>query len=170
MPTILALDLSLCATGWCKTSGEGFSFGTIEPKKLRDFERLEYIRDCFIELVQGADLIVMEGLSFASNNPGSQERAGLAYLIRYFLWKTGRSYQLIAPTTLKKFVTGKGNAEKSLVIRDVFRHWNVTVANDNEADAVALAAIGLCLAGTFQPRNKAQEQVIADLQKKQEAA
>lgn len=39
---------------------------------------------------------------------------------------------------IKKFATGKGNANKAAVITAVRKRWNKNVTDDNEADAIAL--------------------------------
>lgn len=40
--------------------------------------------------------------------------------------------------TIKKFATGKGNCGKNAMIAAALEKWGVPVADDNEADAVAL--------------------------------
>ena len=48
---------------------------------------------------------------------------------------------LIATNTLKKFVTGKGNGPKSVIIKGVYKKWGYDVDNDNLADAYGLARL-----------------------------
>ena len=52
----------------------------------------------------------------------------------------------VAPSTAKKFWTGKGNASKQDML---FATWDryESQLSDDEADATALAAFGLALAG-----------------------
>ena len=53
----------------------------------------------------------------------------------------------VAPTSLKKFVTGKGNAKKDLMLLSVYKRWGFDTTNDNKADAYGLAQFGRALLG-----------------------
>jgi crossover junction endodeoxyribonuclease RuvC len=53
---------------------------------------------------------------------------------------------LVSPTSLKKFVAGSGNTEKSLIIKKVWQKWGADLDDDNQADAYSLARIGSSLA------------------------
>lgn len=70
---------------------------------------------------------------------------------------------LVAPSTLKKFILGKGKGEKSFIVREVFKAYGLDAGTDDEADACALAHIGACLTGTEEPRNQAQREVLFTL-------
>lgn len=160
--TITGLDLALNDTG-CATA-EGVK--TISaPKGMAGMERLHWLRTNIIEQCAFGpqSLVVMEDLAFSRNKAGAKENAGLAYLIRYELWTHSVPFLLVAPNTLKKFVTGKGNAEKSLMLLEVFKRFGVSAANDNEADAVGLYYIGLAYAGQWEPTTDAQREVLATL-------
>lgn len=167
--TIIGVDLSLTATGICGRGGPS----TISPLKgMTGMERLNWmqavIRGCILspeatEEEHRQTLVVFEGLSYGSNDPSAQERAGLAYLLRHALYMRGVPYLLVPPTSLKKFVTGKGNAEKSLMLLEVYKRFGVSPANDNEADAVGLYYIGLAYAGQWEPTTDAQREVLATL-------
>lgn len=160
---IVGLDLSLTATG-CAISNDGtLSLITLESPHTGGMERLDWVYSQVRELCRGAELVVIEGLSFASNMPSAQERAGLFFLVARALWKAGIRMQAVAPTQVKKFVTGKGSAEKSLILREVFRRWNLIAEDDNQADAAVLVRIGLVLAGVTEPETDAQREVIAAL-------
>ena len=160
---IVGLDLSLTATGVAVWADGALSLLTLEPPHPGGMERLEWVLGQVKELCRGAELVVIEGLSFGSNMPSAQERAGLWWMVARALWKANIRMQAVAPTAAKKFVTGRGSAEKSLILREVFRHWNIVAADDNQADAAVLARIGLVLAGVTQPENQAQREVISAL-------
>ena len=89
--------------------------------------------------------------------------AELNGIIKFWLWRRGIPYVLVAPTTLKKFIMGKGKGEKSLIVREVFKAYGVDAATDDEADACVLAHIGQCLIGWEAPRNEAQREVLVTL-------
>lgn len=77
---------------------------------------------------------------------------------------------MVPPTTLKKFVTGKGNAEKSLMIREVYKRWGFDAADDNQADAVGLLQVGRAVIGELTDLTKPQLEVVAALRKQKQAA
>lgn len=157
---IVGLDLSLTATGVATWTEGALSLITLKPPRASGLERLDWIYNQVRELCRGAELVIVEGLSFGSNMPSAQERAGLWFLVARALWKAGIRMQAVAPTQLKKFVTGKGSAEKSLILREVFRRWNIVAENDDQADAAVLVRIGLLLAGIAEPENESQREVI----------
>jgi crossover junction endodeoxyribonuclease RuvC len=51
-------------------------------------------------------------------------------------------YLMVAPTALKKFITGKGNAKKELMLMKIFKRYGLEFENNNLADAYALARYG----------------------------
>jgi Holliday junction resolvasome RuvABC endonuclease subunit len=67
----------------------------------------------------------------------------LHFMIRIMLKKREINYSIIAPGTLKKFVTGDGRAKKDLMLLKVFKKWGVEFADDNLADAYSLARLAL---------------------------
>jgi crossover junction endodeoxyribonuclease RuvC len=48
-------------------------------------------------------------------------------------------FREIPPTILKKFMTGKGNANKNFVIKNIQKKYGIHFKNDNEADSYVLA-------------------------------
>lgn len=161
--SVAAFDLSLTATGIARSANPDLSpaYETYSLAKGYDgLSRLASIWQVVLTQSRGFDLVVMEGLAFGKNDPSAQERAGLAYLVRMSLWERGQPFVLVAPTQVKKFATGRGNAEKAIVIREVWRRWHCEVRNDNEADAVVLCQIGRCLLGEMQPETEPQREVL----------
>jgi Holliday junction resolvasome RuvABC endonuclease subunit len=71
---------------------------------------------------------------------------------------------VVAPTTLKKWATGAGRADKELVQAEVAKWWpNVEIANDDIADATVLAAMaGVHLGWTmpFETRRRHVEGMV----------
>ncbi len=69
------------------------------------------------------------------------ERNGLYAGLQWMLWRAGVPYLDVASTTLKKFVTGRGDSEKSLMLREVWRKWQYEAKDDNDADAFGLSQL-----------------------------
>lgn len=62
----------------------------------------------------------------------------------------------VAPTTLKKFITGSGRAEKSDIKMKLLARWGVEIKDDNQADAYGLAKLAGCIHGGY-PMSKGDE-------------
>ena len=63
------------------------------------------------------DLIQMEGVSYGSRGSAALvDLAGLNFAIRMTLLNESIQYNILAPTTIKKFAVGNGSAEKDVMI------------------------------------------------------
>ena len=67
---------------------------------------------------------------------------------------------------MKKFATGKGNVEKNVVMKAVYKRFGIDTDDDNTADAVVLGYIGLALTNEWDPTTQEQWDVIADIRKR----
>lgn len=139
------LDLSLTGTGVCLMNRERIPYecGVIDPKKARGPARLVLIRDAILrQLGDDPCVIAVEGYSMGSK--GRVFHIGeLGGVIRVALMERGNCAVLtVPPAVLKKFATGKGNADKARMIAAAglcgFR-----THDDNEADAYFLARMAL---------------------------
>lgn len=151
---VVGLDLSLSCTGLARVQSDGTieTFKIKPPAKLRDIDRLSWIRHQVLYLSQNAGWVVVEGPAFGAQGgqQGHHERAGLFWMVADSL----RELPLMAsespvarivvpPTSLKKYMTGKGNASKDQVLAAVINRFReVPVDDNNVADALSLAAMG----------------------------
>lgn len=97
----------------------------------------------FIANILGLYSVYLEGPSFSSNGAFILQMGALHYFIRIFLRKKGINYKIIAPGTLKKFVTGDGRAKKELMLLKTYKNWGVEFSDNNLADAYGLARYAL---------------------------
>jgi len=92
-------------------------------------------------------VVAMEGLAFmARNSCALVQLAALNYMLRRRLmidWNVPTV--IVAPSSLKKFISGKGNCQKSLMFMETYKRWGVEFTNDNLMDAHGLARIALAL-------------------------
>jgi crossover junction endodeoxyribonuclease RuvC len=148
----IGLDLSLNGTGIVCLNEEGKIEGQELIKSSADKiieERLKSINDIILELIDiykkgNSGIVYVEGLSFGAKGNAIMQLAGLHYLIRINLClKDGLKYDIIPPTTLKKFTTGKGNAKKELMLLEVYKRWGIEFKDNNLADAYSLARMAL---------------------------
>lgn len=111
----------------------------------RGIERALALTDQIIERIgayENVDMIVVEGYSFASTQR-LVDLVEIGTILRYQLMKTGLPFKLCPPSSLKKFVTGKGNSDKKRVILDAHKKWKFDLHDDNECDAACLAMMGM---------------------------
>lgn len=152
---VVGLDLSLTATGLGTTrSGGPAGVQTIKSKGPKD-ATLEERRDRLHNLARdiqlaalAADVVVIEQPAYNQTGGSHHDRSGLWWLVVDWLVDEVPTVVEVAPQVVKKYATGKGNASKDEVLAAVVRRYaDVDVANNNEADALVLAAIGARLAG-----------------------
>lgn len=141
MVKILGLDVSYSATGYYY-SDTGYGVIKSSPKMVR-MERIKYI----VKQIQGLlatvspDFVVLENYSFNSKN--DREMAGeLGGHVRMAIYDRKIPIYMVPPTSLKKFISGKGNASKQQVMRAIREKHNKDFSNDNIADAFALWKMG----------------------------
>jgi len=74
-------------------------------------QRFDNIANWTLALTQQGDVIVIEDYAMGAKGKVFHiaENCGL---LKHKLWVAGLSFQTVAPTALKKFATGKGNADK----------------------------------------------------------
>ena len=137
---IVGIDYSLTSPCICICDSEQFGFskskfyyltsnkkldididnihGDLHKDYNSDQERYYNITKWVMSLLQEGDIIYMEGYSMGSTGMvfNIAENAGL---LKHYLWSQKYDYNIIAPTQIKKFATGKGNANKQL-LQDVF--------------------------------------------------
>lgn len=145
-PVVAGLDLSLNHTGLiiARSKSDYDVHPVNTPDKLRQTARLAWVRDFVCDRIEraGVSLVVAEGYAFAAKNQAHQ--AGeLGGVVRTALTEQGVPLAIVAPTSLKKFVTGKGTGTKIDVALAVYKRWGFESSNDNLTDAFGGAMWGL---------------------------
>ncbi len=145
MTVVAGLDLSLNHTGLV-VAETGMEWRVLDdspvitPKKLRGIERLQFLRDTICEVFDeyDAEIVLMEGYGFgAKNQAHSLGEAG--GVVKLAIGEMEVPVVIVPPSVLKKFLTGKGNAKKDLMILNVYKKWAYETEDDNTADAYTLA-------------------------------
>lgn len=174
--TSIGIDLSLTGTGIVVLQdGKILEHALIKSKPVGDLpinelKRIQKIvNDIEVIVIKyPLDIAVIENLAFGVRNATAlTQLAGLNYFTRAMLSSKDIKFVLVAPTSLKKFVTSNGAAKKDMMMMETYKRWGVTMMNDNEADAYGLSQVGLALlGGNSKNTTKIQEEVI-NLIKKQ---
>lgn len=86
------------------------------------------------------DIIVLEGYAYGVARGNSAISMGeLGGIVRFALAEMDAAPVVIPPAKLKKFITGKGNANKEIVLLELYKRFNVDVPTSDEGDATGLA-------------------------------
>jgi len=170
---IVGIDLSLTSTGLAKTvryhsdpttmtTALAMSKGKNKDTLAQRFDRQTKLTNQILEYVLGsreysptwsAELVVIEGLFASGQLGGSQiDRFGLWWRVVGSVLLYRIPVLVVTASQGKKFLTGAGNADKGTMVRyasKLWPDWEPSTANstEDEADAIALASIGLALTG-----------------------
>ena len=103
------------------------------------------------------DIVAVEGFGYASQS--GFLLGGIGWGIRIELYESGIDYIDVAPASLKKFVTGKGTADKDQLAVEIYKRWGFEHKSDNVRDAYVLAQIARAYHGLVD-MTKFQREVI----------
>lgn len=132
MINVVGLDLSLTAVGYCHPDGRT---ETISSRR-RGVERLCDLRGQIADGLSAdrAQLVVLEDYAFSRAASHAHELGELGGVVKVGLLAAGYPSMLVGPSSLKKFATGRGNANKiamAVAAAKVGREF----ADDNQCDA-----------------------------------
>ena len=142
-PIILALDLGTI-TGWALsvqdcpiTSGTvSFKLSRYEGGGIRYLRLLSWL-DKMLDVSEQIDLIYFEEVRRHSSTDAAHVYGGFLSHLTAWCEKMNIPYQGVPVGTIKKHITGKGNAKKEMVIKAV-KSLGYHPLDDNEADALSL--------------------------------
>lgn len=142
-PNVVGLDLSITATGIAWHDGSTY---TVKAKQAGDSRLLAICHEIGIAVEgRSIDLVVIEDL------PTHAMSAGITGMVhgatRSYLLRLRAPYVLVTPATLKKYATGRGNADKTAMTMALFKRAGLELADDNQVDAAWLRFAGLQLLG-----------------------
>jgi Holliday junction resolvasome RuvABC endonuclease subunit len=139
----VGIDQSLSCTSVAFLYDGGLIIHRIQPKVV-GVKRLDEINAHFLQLLEdvgGAatiDGMAIEGYAMGAN--GRVFSLGeLGGVLRLSAFQHGLKLIEVPPKTLKKHLTGNGNASKKQMIEFINEKYNISIDNDNDADAAALA-------------------------------
>lgn len=147
--TFVGLDLSLNGTAIVIVDDKGkiLSKNRFKTKPIDLIEdRLFFISSQVLSVLETTNIerLYIEGLSYSSSGQSTMELAGLHYVVRCLIaQKYGVIYKLVAPPSLKKFVSGVGNCKKNLMLLYAFKKFGEEFDDDNICDAYCLARMAI---------------------------
>ncbi len=140
-PVIFALDLGQC-TGWALRLPGSTVSGTVEFRPGR-FEGggMPFVRfRAWLQEMHGAnqvDIIAFEEVRRHLGTAAAHSYGGFLSILTSWAEERDVPYQGVPVGTIKRHITGKGNANKAAMIEAV-RNLGYDPVDDNEADAIAL--------------------------------
>lgn len=144
--TFVGLDLSLTGTGICVKRQNEVAIETFKttPKSApNDLARLQLIvSEVMKRIPSDVTMVCVEDYFTPTNRQqigAAIKIVALGTIVRMALYEAGIPFFVISPSQLKKFITGKGNSQKSLIIREVYKKYGYDCKDDNQADASVLA-------------------------------
>jgi crossover junction endodeoxyribonuclease RuvC len=148
---IIGLDLSLRSTGIATQTGTRTLTSTGhrgDSLRVRHARLRDLATTIALAVTEAAaprtGLAVIEAPSLGQQRQeGTHDRAGLWWLVVDELLSAGHLVAEVAPASVKKYATGKGNATKDTVMLAVARRYpEHRITDNNQSDAVVLRAMG----------------------------
>lgn len=150
LPVGIGIDQSYSGFAISALTENGVYRTTVTSFTGKGADRLSAIVDHVRDELIGYKItdVAMEGYAYGSQM--SHMLGELGGVLKLTLKHDFGIYPIIVPpTSLKKYVTGKGNAgKKSQMLLNVYKKWGVEFTDDNAADSYALARIALGLKNT----------------------
>lgn len=157
---VTGLDLSLTSTGMARIvtgefGGRAVALGTVKSQP--GGKSVEARLDRLDALVSGIDdfilpggLVVIEAPAYSRQAGARHERSGLWWMVARVAKAKGSRVVECSPTARQRYAVGRAGssvakADVLWAMRDSFPRVNI--ANDDEADALAIAALGCRLVG-----------------------
>lgn len=156
-PTVIGIDSSatnfgLCVLGLTTGEAHAWTFKSKQRGTLRLHEIEQWLLSTLNKIslrASSVELSAMEGYAFSRQMAHMLgEVGGVAKLcmLKNFGYRHPAAIPVVvAPPALKKFVTGKGNTEKSDMKLSIFKKWGVEFRDDNQADAYGLCHVASAL-------------------------
>jgi len=144
-PIVLALDVA-STTGWARFQGEEVTSGIVKlrqrtAKKVREPRGAKFSQlRAWLDEQEIPDQLVIERAGHFKSAAAAETIHGLLAIVEAWAYDHAIPLEYLSPTTVKKYATGSGNADKAAMIAAARERWpGVELADDNEADARHIA-------------------------------
>lgn len=164
MPRVLGIDSSLTATGLCRVDIRENDDGPVMKYRVDEIavctvsapkpspkdkskramaRRVNVLLDGIEAALEGVDLVALEELAYGAKGESAWVLPWIWGEIIRLCERHNIALVIVNVSTVKKYATGKGNADKDTVLLATTRRYtDVVLTNNNEADAMVIAAIG----------------------------
>lgn len=143
---VVGLDLSLTATGIATPNGIDVIRVPLPPhatewQRTRRLQSLSALIDRRVRLAV-ADVVLIEEFAFAKSDAYAHALGELAGVVKVCFYQRGIPFVMVPLASLKKYATGKGNANKDQMLAAAVRQCP-EIEDNNAADAYFLRQMGL---------------------------
>ncbi len=139
----------------------------IPPKKIKGLQRLSWFdqqfTDLFLYSKYGECPVFMENYAYSGYATALIPIAEITGIFKLILITYQCRLYTIPPTSLKKFVTGKGNSHKDLMLKEICKRWKVDFNNIDEAESYAIARMGEAYLNPSADLPKFQQEAITNI-------
>lgn len=145
---VMGLDLSLNGTGVSIYDGKLWAT-MIKTSKLKShMDKVIRIKRIIFSKIKKYNIgkVFIEGQSFGSRGQATLSIAQLHGVMMYFLIKKKVPFVLIPPSQVKKYITGRGNCKKSLILKCLYKYYGIDIDQEDMADSFAIMITGLKIA------------------------
>lgn len=163
---IAGIDPSMSSTGvaiidWPKMLVTSVKAPKVDASISGRLSRASIVAGEVDKLIADCDVVVIE--NYQRGGMVNVALVEFQAMLRYAIYRLDTEFLEVAPTQLKKFVTGKGNASKAEIVSKLSRAHNIQFTTDDEADALGLAIIGATYSGVLSTAYGYQDEVIAKI-------
>lgn len=141
----VGIDPSTAGTGLVVLSEDGKVIDSVSLKAGKEDDPLRFMKltkRIRKHLNPATDRVLIEGFAYGAKGKGVSVLYGLGWCIRIMLTEEVFKWEEVAPTALKKFASGKGNAKKEDLVLPVYKKWGFESSSNDITDAFVLAKIG----------------------------
>jgi len=142
----IGIDPSLTSTGLVvlDSKGEMIRKEIISSNKnfsieMRIIEIRDKIKKILEEYYDYHINLSIEGISYGSKGKSSIDIPALNISLRIFFLDKEIDFFVVEPSVLKKYITGKGNAKKELMLLKIYKKFGIEFESNDLADAYSLA-------------------------------
>lgn len=97
------------------------------PEWKSNEDRYEKLSSWAMSKLAAVELIVIEGYSFGSKGRALFNLAENTGILKWKLYKANKRFEIVAPTIIKKYATGKGNASKTILEESFIKQENIDI-------------------------------------------
>ena len=134
---VVGLDIAT-VTGWARFDGATFTTGVIDctTSSQAELEGVHFRKfaEQLPEVLKGAGAVVIER-TYSRGKRTAEVLNGLTSVALVECERRGLEYAFVNATTLKKFATGSGRAQKADMVAAAERELGISDLSDDEADA-----------------------------------
>ncbi len=142
----------------------------LEEPDLKRWDRTAALAERLLRVVElwKPDLVMIEDYAFAFKGAGIP-LVEVGGCLRYFLWQENmKVLDGVAPTTLKKFATGRGDVPKDIMIKEIYKRFGFDTDDNDIADAAWLVYFGAAVEGIDLGLPKNNMGAVAEFLRKRE--